>query len=96
VLEADPHKNNAPTQQELLRQAMDELGLTREQLGRRLCVTLHRLDGWLLPADDPNAKAMPETGKVYLREVLQLDRKRRKRGVADDLIEGSCSSDGGA
>ncbi|MEX3958779.1 hypothetical protein [Trinickia sp. EG282A] len=75
-MDADPPKNDRPSQQELLRQTMDELGLTREQLCSRLCVTLGRVDGWLLPADDPNAKAMPETGKVYVREVLKLDRKR--------------------
>jgi hypothetical protein len=75
-MEGDGPNNDLPTQQEPLRQTMDELGLTREQLGTRLCVAMHVLDRWLLPVDDPNARAMPETGKIYVRDVLERHRKR--------------------
>jgi len=68
--------NNDTLMQQLLLHTMDELGLTREQLGTRLCVAIRVLDSWLLPADNPNARVMPEAGKVYLREVLERHRKR--------------------
>jgi hypothetical protein len=75
-MEADRPNSDALTQQQLLWKAMDELGLTREQLGMRLCVAIRTLDEWLLPVDDPNARVMPETGKTYVRDILERQRKR--------------------
>ncbi|ADG20787.1 hypothetical protein [Paraburkholderia atlantica] len=72
----DQLNHNALTQQQLLNLTMVELGLTREQLGRRLCVAAHTIDRWLLPSDDQNARAMPETGMIYIREFLETQRMR--------------------
>ncbi|MEX3672270.1 hypothetical protein [Paraburkholderia phenoliruptrix] len=72
----DQLNKHALTQQQLLNQTMVELGLTREQLGRRLCVAVHTIDRWLLPSDDQNARAMPETGMIYIREFLETQRMR--------------------
>ena len=65
----------SPTQQELLRSAMDELGMTRAEFAGRLSVAVRTLDKWLLPAESPDARAMPEMGKAYVREILQWHRK---------------------
>lgn len=68
-------KLSSPTQQELLRSAMDELGMTRAEFAARLSVAVRTLDKWLLPAESPDARAMPEMGKAYVREILQWHRK---------------------
>ncbi|TCK33337.1 hypothetical protein B0G84_7546 [Paraburkholderia sp. BL8N3] len=65
----------SPTQQELLRSAMDELGMTRAEFAGRLSVAVRTLDKWLLPAESPDARAMPEMGKAYVREILEWHRK---------------------
>jgi DNA-binding transcriptional regulator YiaG len=62
-------------QQDLLRHAMDELGLTRMQFAARLNVAARTLDRWLLPAESPDARAMSEMGKAYVREILKWHRK---------------------
>jgi hypothetical protein len=63
------------TQQELLRGAMDELGMTRAAFAARLCVAGRTLDKWLLPAESPDGRAMPDMGKAYVREILEWHRK---------------------
>ena len=68
-------KLSSPTQQELLRSAMDELGMTRAEFAGRLSVAVRTLDKWLLPAESPDARAMPEMGKAYVREILEWHRK---------------------
>lgn len=68
-------KPSAVTQQELLRIAMDELGMTRAQLAGRLSVAIRTLDKWLLPAESPDYREMPEMGKAYMREILEWNRR---------------------
>jgi DNA-binding transcriptional regulator YiaG len=64
------NKPFSATQQELLRDAMDELGMTRAEFATRLSVAVRTLDKWLLPAESPDFRAMPEMGKAYVREIV--------------------------
>jgi DNA-binding transcriptional regulator YiaG len=59
------NKPFSATQQELLRDAMDELGMTRAEFATRLSVAVRTLDKWL----------MPEMGKAYVREIVGWYRK---------------------
>ena len=69
-----PRPNPAlPTQQELLRDAMETLGVTRAEFAARVSVPLRTLDKWLLPAESSDFRAMPEMGKAYVREILHRE-----------------------
>ncbi|TKC92212.1 hypothetical protein FAZ69_00460 [Trinickia terrae] len=70
-MQSDRATDCSLTQQQLLMRMMDEFELTQEQLGARLCVTVRALDRWLLPPDHPDARAMPESGKAYVRDLLE-------------------------
>jgi aspartate carbamoyltransferase catalytic subunit len=48
-----------PDQQALLRDAMQRLQLTRDAFADRIGVTRRALDGWLLPEDSKQHRAMP-------------------------------------
>lgn len=74
-LMAEKRKSFILAQQELLRDAMDELGMTRAEFAVRLSVAIRTLDKWLLPADSPDARAMPEMGKAYVCEILDWHRR---------------------
>ncbi|QRR11821.1 transcriptional regulator (plasmid) [Burkholderia sp. MS455] len=63
------------TQQELLRLAMAELGMTRAQFAARICVPGRTLDKWLLPSDSHDANPMPAMGISYVRDLLEWHRK---------------------
>lgn len=63
------------TQQELLRLAMAELGMTRAQFAARICVPVRTLDKWLLPPDSRDANPMPAMGISYVRDLLEWNRK---------------------
>jgi transcriptional regulator with XRE-family HTH domain len=54
---------------------MDELGMTRAEFATRLSVAVRTLDKWLLPAESPDFRAMPEMGKAYVREIVGWYRK---------------------
>jgi hypothetical protein len=69
-MQSEPATDCSLSQQQLLLRMMDEFGLTREQLGIRLCVAVESLDRWLLPPDHPRARAMSELGKTYVRQLL--------------------------
>ncbi|OXJ06657.1 transcriptional regulator [Burkholderia sp. HI2500] len=68
-------KPQETTQQELLRTAMAELGMTRAEFAARICVPVRTLDKWLLAADSLDARAMSEMGKAYVRDILEWHRK---------------------
>ncbi|WP_338639965.1 transcriptional regulator [Burkholderia pyrrocinia] len=67
----------ALSQQELLRVAMDRLGMTRAEFAARLSIAVRTLDKWLLPADSPDSRTMPDMGRSYVLEILQWQKKRK-------------------
>ena len=58
-------------QQDLLRDAMRRLNLTRDAFSDRLGVRRRALDTWLLPSDSKEARAMPEMAARFVSEILQ-------------------------
>jgi len=64
------------TQQEFLRQAMDTLGMTREQFAERIGTKKRGLDNWLLPSDSKESRAMPEMAWKFIQEILQHHKER--------------------
>ena len=64
-------------QQDLLRVAMAQLGMTRAEFAARLSVAVRTLDKWLLPADSPDARTLPDMGRSYVLEILQWQLKKR-------------------
>lgn len=58
------------SQQEVLRDAMRRLNLTRDAFSQRLGIRRRALDTWLLPADSKEARAMPEMVGKFVTEIL--------------------------
>ena len=58
------------TQQDFLRGAMLELGMTRDAFCARLGCARRTLDKWLLPADSKDNRQMDETIWNLVREIL--------------------------
>jgi aspartate carbamoyltransferase catalytic subunit len=58
-------------QQEFLRQAMQQLALTRDGLAGRLSVTRRALDAWLLPAGSSEFRSMPEVVGKFIGEIIE-------------------------
>ncbi len=67
----EQRKPSVRSQQELLREAMAQLRMTRSEFAARLSVSVRTLDKWLLPDESEDARAMPEIGKAYVREILE-------------------------
>jgi len=62
-------------QQEFLRDAMNKLGMTRDQLSKRISVPRKTPDKWLALEGANEHRAMPEIAWAYLREILNIDEK---------------------
>ncbi|MEP6722607.1 MAG: aspartate carbamoyltransferase, partial [Variovorax sp.] len=60
-------------QQDILRDAMRRLNLTRDAFSGRLGVRRRALDTWLLPADSSESRAMPEMVGKFVAEILQRE-----------------------
>ncbi|RQO62781.1 aspartate carbamoyltransferase [Variovorax sp. KBW07] len=60
-------------QQDILRDAMRRLNLTRDAFSERLGVRRRALDTWLLPADSGESRAMPEMVGKFVAEILQRE-----------------------
>ena len=58
------------TQQEFLRDAMKQLGMTRQQLCDRIAVPIKTFDKWLLPTENNDFHNMPKIADKYIREIL--------------------------
>lgn len=76
------------TQQEFLRDAMAELGMTRDAFALRLACPRRTLDKWLLPIASKDHRPMDETMWQFVREVLEHERlkavkKPSKKKVAN-------------
>jgi len=75
--EVDTVRKSTPiTQQKFLRQAMETLGMTREQFAERIGAKKRGLDNWLLPSDSKEFRAMPEMAWKFIREILQHNQER--------------------
>lgn len=64
-----------PPQQELLREAMAQLGMTRDEFAARISVSRRALDKWLLPDESNDFRPLPDMGRAYIEEILQWERK---------------------
>jgi aspartate carbamoyltransferase catalytic subunit len=60
-------------QQDLLRDAMRRLNLTRDAFSERLGVRRRALDTWLLPSESSESRAMPEMVGKFVAEILQRE-----------------------
>lgn len=65
-------------QQEFLRSAMTELGLTREAFSIRLGSAKRTLDKWLLPETSNDYREMDETIWNLVREILAHEKLKAK------------------
>lgn len=63
-------KKKAMSQQEFLRSAMAQLGMTRQQFADRIHASKRRLDSWLLPAASNEFRELDPTIWQFIREVL--------------------------
>lgn len=68
---ATQRKNSDLPQQELLRSAMEQLGMTRDEFAARVCVARRTLDKWLLPDDSKDFRKIPDIGRAYVKEILE-------------------------
>ena len=59
------------TQQEFLRHAMSELGMTREQFAERIGAKKRALDNWLLSPDSSGYRSMPDMAWKFVRKILE-------------------------
>lgn len=64
------------SQQEFLRDAMAQLGMTRDQFAERLGTSRRRLDNWLLPSDSKGFRDMDEIAWKFIREILENTKKK--------------------
>lgn len=68
-------KTTPKTQQEFLRDAMERLGMTREEFADRIGTKKRGLDNWLLPSDSKEYRAMPDMAWKFVREILDNYKK---------------------
>jgi len=68
-------------QQDILRDAMRRLNLTRDAFSERLGVRRRALDTWLLPADSGESRAMPEMVGKFVAEILQREAQQATAGA---------------
>lgn len=62
-------------QQELLREAMAQLDMTRDEFASRIHVARRTLDKWLLPDESPDFREMSDMGRGYVEEIMEWHRK---------------------
>lgn len=63
-------KKKTMSQQEFLRDAMTQLGMTRQQFADRICASKRRLDSWLLPSESKEFRELDSTIWQFVREIL--------------------------
>ena len=64
------HIQTATIQQEFLRAAARELGLTQSQLAARMCAPWATFQKWLAPAGSLQGREMPQIAWQLVREIL--------------------------
>ncbi len=57
-------------QQEFLRDAMQRLGMSRQEFADRIGATKRVLDNWLLPSNSSGFRPMSDTVWALVREIL--------------------------
>lgn len=72
------------SQQEFLRDAMHELGLTRTEFAKRIGAPWDTYRRWLLPVESEGAREMPPVAWALVREVLEHE---RLKGTREQLKE---------
>jgi len=58
------------SQQEFLRNAMERLGMTRQEFADRLHTKKRRLDDWLLPSESKGFRELDPTIWQFIREII--------------------------
>jgi len=71
-------ENLTLTQQEFLRDAMIELGLTRDSFAKRIGAPWETFKKWLLPTESGGNREMPAIAWSLVREVLEHERLKRE------------------
>lgn len=66
---------NTVNQQDFLREAMQQLGMTRKEFAERIGTTTRRLDNWLLPTESKEFREIDSIVWKYVREILQNTKK---------------------
>lgn len=64
------------SQQDFLRDAMERLGMTRQQFADRIGGSKRALDNWLLPSDSSGFRSMPDPIWTLVREILPKNAKK--------------------
>ncbi len=67
--------NKTTNQQEFLRDAMQKLGMTRDQFSKRICVPRPTLDKWLNPPDSDQSREMQAVVWQFVREIVEREKK---------------------
>jgi transcriptional regulator with XRE-family HTH domain len=73
---ATARKQSDLSQQDLLRLAMEQLGMTRDEFAARVSVARRTLDKWLLPSESPDFRNMPDMGRSYVQEILEWHKQK--------------------
>jgi aspartate carbamoyltransferase catalytic subunit len=63
-------KKKTMSQQEFLRNAMERLGMTRQEFADRLHTKKRRLDDWLLPSESKGFRELDPTIWQFIREII--------------------------
>ena len=74
------------TQQEFLRQAMNELAMTRDAFSLRLACPRRTLDKWLLPSTSKDYRPMDETMWKFVREVLDHEKLKAAQSNGKEKV----------
>ena len=64
------------SQQDFLKAAIAELGLTRAAFATRINVPDKTLDKWLAPNETSDYRKMPDVVWAYVREILEWSKKK--------------------
>ena len=68
-------KKKTMSQQEFLRDAMKQLGMTRQQFADRLGLTsVYRLNNWLLPSESSGFRELDPVIWQFVREILVAEK----------------------
>jgi transcriptional regulator with XRE-family HTH domain len=61
------------SQQEFLRDAMERLGMTRDQFAKRINASRRRLDNWLLPDGSAGLRELDSVVWAFVREIVERE-----------------------
>jgi transcriptional regulator with XRE-family HTH domain len=73
------------SQQEFLRDAMNQLDMTRERFADRLNTSKRRLDNWLLPSTSAGFRELDPTIWQFIREILEFHAKEARQATQEAL-----------